>query len=108
METMYLVIICVLEFIAIILIILFRNKGNNELPQLQNKVAELQSNLSKIETNLKEDFRINREENGAIAKENRQELNDTLVAFKGEQSLTLKTITEQNQGALKEINKTLE
>jgi DNA recombination protein RmuC len=97
METILLIIISVLLLIAIILIIVFRNKGSNELPQLQNKVVELQSSLGKIESGLKEDFRINREENAGIAKDNRTELNNTL-----------KNITEQSQNALKEINKTLE
>ena len=103
-----LIIICVLLLIAIVLIILFRNKSSNELPLLQSKVAELQTSLTKIETNLKEDFRINREENTTIAKDNRKELNDTLIGFKTEQSQTLKTITDQSQNALKEINKTLD
>ena len=92
METTLLIVICVLLLIAIVLIIVFRNKSSNELPLLQNKVVELQTSLSKIETNLKEDFRINREENATIAKDNRKELNDTLIGFKGEQSETLKTI----------------
>lgn len=107
METLLITIIGLLLF-AILLIFIFRNKSSNELPLLQNKVAELQSSLSKIETNLKEDFRINREENATIAKDNRKELNDTLIGFKAEQSQTLKTITEQSQNALKEINKTLD
>ena len=96
METILLIIICVLLLITIILIIVFRSKAGNELPLLQNKVVELQTSLAKIETNLKEDFRINREENATIAKDNRTELNTTL-----------KNITEQSQNALKEINKTL-
>ena len=97
METILLIAICVLLLLAIILIIVFRSKAGNELPLLQNKVAELQTSLTKIETNLKEDFRINREENATIAKDNRTELNTTL-----------KNITEQSQNALKEINKTLD
>jgi DNA recombination protein RmuC len=97
MEPTLLIIICILLLTAIILIIVFRNKGNNELPQLQNKVAELQSSLSKLESNIKEDFRINREENASIAKDNRLELNTTL-----------KNITDQSQNTLKEINKTLD
>ena len=97
METILLIIICVLLVIAIILLIVFRSKAGNELPLLQNKVVELQTSLTKIETNLKEDFRINREENATIAKDNRTELNTTL-----------KNITEQSQNALKEINKTLD
>ncbi len=108
METNLLIVVCVLLLIAILLIIDFRNKSSNELPLLQNKVVELQTSLYKIETNLKEDFRINREENATIAKDNRKELNDTLIGFKSEQSQTLKTITEQSQNALKEINKTLD
>ncbi len=97
MQTILLIVICVLLLIAIILIIIFRSKAGNELPLLQNKVAELQTSVTKIETNLKEDFRINREENATIAKDNRTELN-----------ATLKNITEQSQNALKEINKTLD
>lgn len=108
METIFLIFICVFLLIAIFLIILFRNKAGEELPLLQNKVVELQANLSKIEANLKQDFRTNREENATIAKDNRKELNDTLIGFKAEQSQTLKTITEQSLNALKEINKTLD
>jgi DNA recombination protein RmuC len=108
METTLLIIIISLLAITILLIIAFRSKSNSDFPQLQNKVAELQTSLSKIETNLKEDFRINREENATIAKDNRKELNDTLIGFKAEQSQTLKTITEQSQNALKEINRTLD
>ncbi len=107
MESLLLIIICILLLIAIILIIIFRSKGSNELPELQNKVVELQTSLTKIESNLKDDFRTNREENAAIAKDNRTELNDTLKDFKKELSETLKNITEQSQNALKEINTTL-
>ena len=97
METMFFISIAALLIVIIILIIFFRTKANDTLPQLQNKVAELQAALSKIESNLKDDFRINREENATIAKDNRIELN-----------ITLKNITEQSQLALKEINKTLD
>jgi len=83
--------------VAIVLIITFRNKNNAALPELQQKLAALQANLAKIESNLKEDFKINREENAGIAKDNRIELNSTL-----------KTITEQSQQALREINTTLD
>ena len=85
METILLIIIGVLLLIAIILIIIFRSKGSNELPELQNKLVALQTSLSKIETNLKEDFRINREENATIAKDNRTELALSLKEFISEQ-----------------------
>ena len=97
MELPFLIAICVLLLIVIVFIIIFRNKGNSDLPLLQNKVAELQSSLTKIEANLKDDFRINRQENANLAKDNRIELNSTL-----------QNITEQSQNALREINKTLD
>ena len=108
METTLLIIIAVLLLIAIILIIVFRNKDNHELPQLQTKVGELQSSLSKIETNLKEDFRINREENTANAKTNREELNKAIGDFRTEIMTAVKTMTDQNNTALEKLNQTLE
>ena len=97
LENIILIILVVLLLIVIVLIVVFRNKNNSDLPELQQQFAALQSNLAKIESNLKEDFKINREENAGIAKDNRFELNNTL-----------KTITEQSQQALKEINITLD
>ncbi len=97
MEPFLSIIILVLLLINLILIIVFRSKNIKELPALQAKITDIQSNLLKLESNFKEDFRINREENAGIAKDNRQELNSTL-----------KSITEQSQTALKEINKTLD
>ncbi len=108
MTEILLIILCILVVAAIILIIVFRPKQSNETLLLQNKIAELQGGLTKIETSLKEDFRTNREENSAIAKDNRTELNNTLKEFKGELTETLKTITEQNQKALEKLNTTLE
>jgi DNA recombination protein RmuC len=103
-----LILIIVLIVLAIILIIFFRPKKNNDSQVLQKSIVEFQSSLSRIETNLREDFRINREENSTIAKENRDELNNTLKEFRAELSGTLKIITEQSQNALKDINKTLD
>ena len=97
MEFVISIIICVLLVITIILIIVFRPKSNSDFSSIQSKVLELQNSLIKLESNLKEDFRINREENATIAKDSRTELNTTL-----------KNITEQSQNALKEINKTLD
>jgi DNA recombination protein RmuC len=121
MEIPLLISICVLLLISIILIIVFRNKAGNELPLLQNKVAELQLTLSNLDSNLKQDFKINREENANIARENRTELNNTLKEFtleqrskfdelkKEQQELTNKTveqlekITAKVEGKLKEL-----
>lgn len=97
MDTYIIYIIGILLTVVIVLFIIFLNKSSNDLPFIKSKIIELQSNLTKIENNLKEDFRINREENASIAKDNRIELN-----------YTLKNISEQSQFALKEINKTLD
>ena len=108
METTLLIIIIALLVLAIVLIFVFRSKSNNEIPQLQNKVGELQNSLAKIETNLKEDFRINREENTANAKTNREELNKVIADFRTEIMTAVKTMTEQNNTALEKLNQTLE
>jgi DNA recombination protein RmuC len=96
-----LVILCLLTATAVILIIAFRPRQSTDLGVLSDKINNLQSGI-------KEDFRINRDENSGIARENRSELNDTLKDFKIEMSATLRTITEQNQKAIEQINKTLE
>lgn len=108
METTLLIIIIALLVVAIALIFVFRSKSNNEIPQLQNKVGELQSSLAKIETNLKDDFRINREENTANAKTNREELNKAIADFRTEIMTAVKSMTEQNNTALEKLNQTLE
>lgn len=82
MEPILLITIASLLMIAIFLIVIFRSRKEKDLPLLQSKVEELRLNLSKIESNLKEDFRINREENARIAKDNREELNNTLKDLK--------------------------
>jgi DNA recombination protein RmuC len=97
LETILLFSVVILLLLAIVLIIIFKNKNSASLPELQQQLAALQANLAKIESNLKEDFKINREENAGIAKDNRIELNNTL-----------KNITDQSQQALKEINATLD
>jgi len=108
MENFLLIIIIVLLAIAIFLIVVFRLKGNNESPILQAKVGELQTSLEKIEINLKEDFRINREENSTNAKTNRDELNKAIGDFRTEITTAVKTMTEQNNSALDKLNQTLE
>ncbi len=107
MEFILLILILFLLVVLIFLVVLFRGKPSNELPLLQTKVAELLLTINRIEANLKDDFRVNREENAGTAKNNRDELSTTLNTFKTELSITQKNITEQSQHALKEINTTL-
>ena len=68
LNTILLAIACVL-----LLIILFK-KAEGGLSSVERKVEELEKSLSRIENALREDFRINREENDKIARENRSEL----------------------------------
>lgn len=97
MEQILLTGIFILLILAIILIISFRYKGDKDIPTLQNKILALQDALFRIETSIKDDFRTNREENAHLSKDNRTELNNTLIR-----------INEQSQLALRDINKTLE
>ena len=85
MELTYLIVGCTLVLGILLLVLILRKNGSEELPQLRNQLATLQGELAKIETGLKQDFRINREENAGIAKENRTELKATLNDFMLEQ-----------------------
>ena len=108
METTLLIIITALLLLAIVLIIALRNKGNNDLPQIQIKIDELQSSLSRIEMNLKEEFRLNRLENTTNAKADREELTKAIGDFRTEIMTSVKTMTDQNSSALEKLNQTLE
>ena len=97
MDTVLLIILLILLLLTILLLFIFRPQKNEDNIVLLQQLQALQANLAKIENNLKQDFKINREENAGIAKDNRIELNSTL-----------QTINLQSQQALREINKTLD
>jgi DNA recombination protein RmuC len=79
------------------LIIALRPKNNSDIKELTNKVIELQTSLSNIEKTLKDDFRLNREENSRIATDNRTELTQTLTnTFKGFQDAFDKNVRAFN------------
>ena len=122
MNNIFLLAILALLILAIVLIILFRNKTSNENPALINKLNEIQAILMAMDAGLKQDFKINREENASIAKDNRTELNTSLKDFTLEQrnkfdelkneqkELTFKTveqldkITDKVAEKLKDLN----
>jgi DNA recombination protein RmuC len=82
-------ILCVLVLVAIILIILFRPRsGGQELTALSARLEGLRSDL-------REDLRVNREENAKIARDNRQELSNTLRSFQSEMTELLAGLTTQ-------------
>ena len=97
MDTVLLIILLILLLLTILLLFIFRPQKNKDNIVLLQQLQALQANLAKIENNLKQDFKINREENAGIAKDNRIELNSTL-----------QTITLQSQQALREVNQTLD
>jgi DNA recombination protein RmuC len=107
---MEILLICliILVVINIILGFVFRAKPDNGSQSFLQKLELLDKGLEKLDSSLKEDFRVNREENAKTAKDNREELNSTLKDFKNELAESLKTITEQNQKALEKLNTTLE
>jgi DNA recombination protein RmuC len=97
-----------LGVLGIFLMLAFRGKGANDLPELRQKVIELQNSLAKIEGNLKDDFRMNREENVSLGKTNREELNKAIADFRREILGSVQSMTHQNNGALDKLNQTLE
>ena len=108
METAILYALGALVLIAIILIIIFRPKGIGELMQLQQKVAELQAILAKIETSLREDFRINREENAKLSKDNREELSSNLKSLNEQASRDNNLMREALINAFKGFQETFD
>jgi DNA recombination protein RmuC len=99
---------CVLSALAVILIVLFRPKANDNGTVLANKLDDLFKRFDLITTNLREDFKANREENSDNASKNRQELTETLNGFRKEMLDTLHLITEQNKSGADQINRTLD
>jgi len=96
-STVLLIILIALSAAAIVLIIFFRPRETQETRLLTNRIIELQTSISNIEKTLRENFRVNREENLSIAKENREELMRTLAtAFKGFQETFDKNVQAFN------------
>lgn len=80
LNTILIVLACVL------LVTLLLKKQQGPDLSLQSKLDELVKSLSKIESGLKEDFRINREESDRQARENRNELKQSLESMAKSQS----------------------
>ncbi|HEX2605734.1 MAG TPA: DNA recombination protein RmuC [Flavisolibacter sp.] len=99
---------CALGLIAIVLLIVFRPRPNNNLFALSTKLDDLFKKLDALTIHMREDLRLAREENAGIAAQNRKELNDTLINFRREMQETLQLITEQNRAGVDTVNKTLD
>ena len=105
--TALLVLTCLLTLTTLILVFIFKPKKQID-PQFALSLSDITKSVAKIESGLKEEFRLNREENNKVSQTNREELNTSLKELKKELSDTLKTITEQNSTNLKEVNLTLD
>ncbi len=105
MEFITQIILCCVLIVVVILLLRSRKNGNGKV---EHKLDAIIENLAKIDNGLKEDFKINRQENASIAKDNRSELNNTLRDLKADLSSVLKNIQEQNQQSFVNINRTLD
>jgi len=94
MDTLLLIGLAIIQLVIIVILLTRRQQPGAE--GLGRSVEELNSALGRIESGLKEDFKISREEIAKTAKDNRQELNETM-----------KLMTDQNRLSMKEINATL-
>lgn len=101
METTLLIIIGVLVLMNIILMLLFMK--SNVHHDDSTRLDSLSQSILRIEQNLKEDFKLNREENNMLNRDNRQELSTSLMAVKKELTETLQA---ENKGNRDSVDKT--
>ncbi len=104
---MEILILGILIAINLLITILFYLKNRNSRSPLSVRLDNLERSLIKIEAGFREDFRINREENSSIAKENRTELNNTLKEFRRELADTIKEINTQSRNDTNVMRDTL-
>lgn len=98
METTLLIIIGVLVLMNIILMLLFMrsNVHHDDSTRLDSVIQ----GILRIEQNLKEDFKLNREENNMLNRDNRQELSTSLMAVKKELTDTLQAENKSNRDSI--------
>jgi DNA recombination protein RmuC len=103
-----LIIVLIILVAANLLVTILLRQNKSGMAELPYKVDTLNTNLSRLEGNLRDDFRTNREESAASARDNRSEMSSSLNSFKSEMTENLRLITEQNQKALEMIVRTLD
>lgn len=87
-------------------LLLWRSVSKPHSSDLPAKISEMQGSLSRIETSLKEDFRINREETARQAKEQRDQLRDSIRDFKEEFERSVKSFNEFQRERFSQMEKT--
>jgi DNA recombination protein RmuC len=102
-----LVVAIVLILVVGVLVVLFRPRQGSGA-DLQNGLTKLTADLARIEANLKDDFKANREESFAQAKENRAEQSKNFLDFKADHVEAMNAITDKNEKALGLLTKTMD
>ncbi len=97
-------IILMLLLNILLLLLLLKNRKNN----VSEPFDKIKSELERLEKTLKEECHYLMDNHSKAARENREELNKSLGAFRDENSRILQHITQQNLQALQAIHKTLE
>ena len=91
----------------LLLILLFR-KTDNGAALTQRKVEELEKALNRIENALREDFRMNREDNNKLARENRYELRAALDQHSRDQSEKVQLLISSTEKRLDQMRETVD
>jgi len=96
--------IIIVLLLANFIVLLLSRKSNNPQTEITGRLDQMGANLNRIETGLKEDFRINREENTLLSRENRTELSQSLKDFTSELRLKFDELrNEQKELAVKTL-----
>ena len=91
----------------LLLVLLFR-KTDNGAALTQRKVEELEKALTRIEQALREDFRMNREDNNKLARENRFELRAALDQHSRDQSEKVQLLINSTEKRLDQMRETVD
>jgi len=76
------ILLSIVIFLLLLLVVLqIFNSRKQNINHIQNSLSVLDHSLSKIDQSIRDDFQRNREESNRIAKENREELANTLKSF---------------------------
>ena len=101
-QTILLALSCLL-----LLLLLFR-KTDNGAALTQRKVEDLEKSLNRIEQALREDFRMNREDNNKLARENRLEMRAALEQNGREQSDKVQLLISSTEKRLDQMRETVD
>ena len=79
---MEIVILCGIVLVIALQLMLMLKKGQDNSKDFENILNNIQSLSERLEKNFREDFKLNREESRYVAKENREELINSLSEFR--------------------------